>query len=325
MAGFGCCTGEDTFGGGTPSSGGLRLSEEITCDPYSSPSNDFLQFGQQDKWPEWMKAGGRGCGVIAILKHDEFKFGNKRRKIYTLASVKFLEECFKKNCKEYGRSGNLTDGITIQSWPCFVECKRDLMETLGVMIDPSSVAFDLPKGDRSIAGIATIPDTLCPPLCDKVEVVLVMHLWRDSYWAWWNEKKERWELQHQENETGHVTYGTVTSCKKGEEVCFDVTDFEPQALRKGRICVGADGHFTEDTFSMGKFARGVEIGPKGSCDYISSLISTSNSRRSKEARKRAMPKKNSSMLTPCIEHDVKKSYITAVYLEKPKTQCEDAP
>lgn len=322
MAGFGCCVDEGTFGGG--GFGGGRSTSvgdggESTCDPETVPSDSYVPF-TQDKWPAW--AAISGCSIIAILALNQSLYGGKGKKgkIFTPENFKKMKDCVAKKCKismiplSFGGRLVKPGGIPVRTdaLNCFSECKKELMEGLGVTIAPSSVSWGGEISDTGdLSSMESMPPILCPPLCNKTEVVLFLKMVRTS-WAYTNPPFQ--VLGPKDKITWHTAYAKVVSCIEGQEVCFDVKDFVPQIPFKGRLCVGKDGLFLPwSTYGQGPFGF---IKGQGECGEHFARPPDAIIKDGKY---------NFNNGEWCTEMGSGESYVVAVYLEPAKETCAAGP
>ena len=311
---------DSSFGGGS--------DEEPFCDPFLEPS-ELTPFGGEE-WPRWLKTGG--CGIISMLMHDEVKFGDEvkannpdpdKKKIYTPENVKKITDCIIKcNKKSYPDhpSSDIRTGGGIQSYnhviKCWMECKAELMESLGVNIDPSAFNIGYDKNANAMA-MPKLGGGLCPPLCVGTEVVALMILIRRKWSCTWKRGPGGTSLcipTQKLVRSGHIVRGKVACCTKGKEVCFDFEDYEPQTDAGGRFCIAsypATGKGTGRGSKGGRKGYG-EI-PKSAGARVTVLPEGGCMKNQSTWRGRYKP--------PCYEMVPGESYIFGLYIEDAPTDC----
>ena len=376
MAGFGCCTGGEGgskfnlpwssgFGSGESSQrgGGLGTGDISgdddddvpPCSPWVTPPLQGAFGVLPGEWPEWMAQAG--CSLISILMHDERKYGKPKGSgppvIYTLENANWMDDCIRKCSKGESKisgkgkkgqyNGLTTAGLSLDCW---MKCKQEMMETkYSIAIKPKVMAPgpDLGGFGLGLPGLPKIPgkssvSVLCPPLCIKTEVVLLIQ-WRYKIYLYTpldGTKGPRppylyphWKFSQT---FGHAVRAKVVSCDPGKVVCFELQDYIPQEPRggnplypkggKNRLCMDGTGRLVWDpipglkNFGVHEFpsaSTGLQstLGP-GECATCGRSIQCAQAYKNK----------------PCFELDLTEqagsgSRVVAIYLEDEKTSCDE--
>ena len=328
MAGFGTASGGGrkpfgSIGGNGPLS---VLKKEGACVPFSDPTNIGPPLSIGDEWPEWIK--GSGCGTIAILKMNEIvnKDTATPKKILTPKNVKTLRECVKKCTKGYDIAGGLPSTfdkpISVEVIRCIIQCKKEIMYGHEVEVDVS--AFGWSEGDPSGTVdpsniVSSLPDTLCPPLCNNAYAALMMNIGFKIYKfikisnIFTGEERIDLSIDHQHK--SHAALGKVVSCEKGKKVCFALEDFVPQVPHKGVICVGPNGvDLGGSTYGLGTIIGlgAPAVRPAGGCIKEIQALGGKKGYHAKHGNY-------------CLELEPSTTKIISIYMDSPKTNCEDTP